>query len=186
MDILDDVGMIGSKLVSTPIGYCTRLHQTSGTSLLDSEVSSFRKLIEKLIYLTNTWPDITFVVQHLGQFVFSPTFARQQAASRILRYLKAFSDSDWAICIDTRKSITSFSVYFGSYLISWKSKKQSIVSQSSSEAKYRAIASATCELQWLTFLLQDFHVGFTQLVFVVLWELFPSSYCSKSCLPWKN
>lgn len=86
-------------------------------------------------------------MQHLGQFVFSPTFACQQAASRILRYLKAFSDSDWAVCIDTRKSITSFSVYFGSYLISWKSKKQSIVSQSSSEAKYRAIASATCELQ---------------------------------------
>ena len=53
-------------------------------------------------------------------------------------------------------------VYLGSSLVSWQSKKQSTVSRSSSEAEYRALASTTCELQWLTFLLHDFRVIFTQ------------------------
>jgi len=72
--------------------------------------------------------------------------------------LKAFSDYDWVGCVDTRKSITGFSVYLGSSLISWKSKKQVTVSRSSSEAEYRALASVTCEIQWLTYLLHDFDI----------------------------
>ena len=51
------------------------------------------------------------------------------------------------------QSIIGYSVYLGSSLISWKSKRQATVSRSSSEAKYHALASATCELQWLTHLL---------------------------------
>jgi hypothetical protein len=43
-------------------------------------------------------------------------------------------------------------------LVSWKSKKQSVVSGSSSEAEYRALAQATCEGQWLLYLLEDFQI----------------------------
>nr|KYP62850.1 Copia protein [Cajanus cajan] len=172
--------MIGSKPVSTPNDYTTKLHQHSGSPLCDSDASSYRRLIGRLIYLTNTRPDITYAVQNLSQFVAHPTTAHQQAASRILRYiksslgaglifpasntlqLKAFSDSDWAGCLDTRRSITGYAVYLGSSLISWKSKKQATVSRSSSKAEYRAMASVVCELQWLTYLLQDFRVSFIQ------------------------
>lgn len=181
LDILADSGMLGSRPNSTPMDYSTRLQASSGTPLSDaSSSSSYRRLVGRLIYLTNMQPDIAFAVQQLSQYMTNPTNAHHQAALRVLRYLKgtpgsglffsahgtsqlrAFSDSDWAGCRDTRRSITGFSVYFGSSLISWQSKKQSTVSPSSSEAEYWALASTTCEIQWLTYILQDFRVPFVQ------------------------
>jgi hypothetical protein len=43
-------------------------------------------------------------------------------------------------------------------LISWKAKKQQTISKSSSEAEYRALSTATCELLWLQYLLKDLQV----------------------------
>ena len=64
------------------------LHQSSGSLLSDSKISSYRRLIGRLIYLTNTRPDITFVVQHLSQFIASPTTAYYTTLYRILCYIK--------------------------------------------------------------------------------------------------
>ena len=66
LDLLTDTDMLHCKPVSTPFDYYTRLHQASGSMLSDSQISSYRCLIGRLIYLTNTRPDITFVVQHLS------------------------------------------------------------------------------------------------------------------------
>ena len=69
LDILTDTGMLGSKLVSTPSDYTTILHQHSSSPLSAEDASSYRRLIGRLIYLTNISPDITFFVQHVSQFV---------------------------------------------------------------------------------------------------------------------
>ena len=57
-----------------------------------------------------------------------------------------------------RRSISGFCVFLGDSLISWKSKKQGIVSRSSAKVGYRAMANVTCELIWLTTLLRDFSI----------------------------
>jgi hypothetical protein len=178
LELLDDTGFLGSKPATVPLDPHTKLSATDGVPFDDP--SGYRRLIGRLLYLTHTRPDISFAVQHLSQYVSNPLVPHYQAATRILRYLKScpakgilfssqsplqlhgFADSDWACCPNTRRSITGYCVLFGSSLISWKSKKQNTVSRSSTEAEYRALASLTCELQWLQYLFQDLHITFTQ------------------------
>ena len=69
--------------------------------------------------------------------------------------LKAYCDADWAGCPDTRKSLIGYYVFLGDALISWRLKKQTMVSRSSAEAEYRSMATTTCEVTWLLFLLRD-------------------------------
>jgi hypothetical protein len=65
-----------------------------------------------------------------------------------------YTDSDWGNSLNHR-STTGYCMLVGGNLVSWKSKKQSVVARLSAEAEYRAMASATCELIWLKHLLAD-------------------------------
>jgi len=107
----------------------------------------------------------------MNQFLSNITITHHNAALRTLKYLKGcpskglffpiissitlqgFSNTDWAGCLDRRRSISGQCFFLGHSLISWRTKEQIIVSRSSSEAEYRALAPAICELQWLFYLL---------------------------------
>ncbi|CAI8588356.1 unnamed protein product [Vicia faba] len=176
LELLEDAGLLAAKPFVIPFNPTAKLFVDDGPVLDDP--SLYRRLIGKLIYLTNSQSGISFVVQHLSQYVFNPRVPHYQAATQILRCLKfvlakvllfsttsklqlfGFADSDWARCPDTRKSIKGYCVMLWSSLLSWKSKKQHTVSRSSIEAEYRALAAVTCELQWLSFLFQDLLVHF--------------------------
>ena len=168
LDLLQDSGLLGSKPCSTPMDSDIRLHQDSGQEL--SDMSFYWRLVSRLLYLTTTCPNITFATQQLSQFMANPTHTHFQAERRALKYLKScpdkgllfhrdfpiqligFSEVDWGRCADTRRSITGYCFLIGQSLVSWKTKKQSTVSRSSSEVEGRAVTSSTYELQWLTYL----------------------------------
>jgi len=75
--------------------------------------------------------------------------------------LRAYSDVDHGSDPTDRKSVTEFCIFLGDSFIFWKSKKQSIVSQSSTEAEYRAMTSTTKEIVWLRWLLTNMGIFFS-------------------------
>lgn len=174
LNLLEDSGLLGCMPSSVPMDPTLHLTKTWGSPLLHP--TKYRELIGRLLYLTITLPDITFAVHQLSQFLSAPTDIHMQAAHKILRYVKnnlgqglmfsaqtnlclnAFADSDCATCKYTRRSVSGFCVFLETSLISWKSKKQTVVSRSSTEAEYRSLTLATCELIWLQQLLQDLHI----------------------------
>lgn len=72
--------------------------------------------------------------------------------------VSAFSDADWAGCVDDRRSTGGFAVFFGPNLVSWSAKKQPTVSRSSTEAEYKALANATAEIMWIQKLLTKLRI----------------------------
>lgn len=147
LELLASTGMLGCKPSSIPITPNTKLSKTDGDLLEDREM--YRSLVGRLMYLTITRPDITFAVNKLCQYSSAPRTAHLSAVYKVLQYikgsvgqglfyssdpdlrLKGFADADWCYCLDSRRSTTGFSMFLGSSLISWRSKKQPTVSRSS-------------------------------------------------------
>jgi hypothetical protein len=72
--------------------------------------------------------------------------------------LHAYSDSTWASDPTDRRSITGCCILPGSSPLAWKSKKQAVVSRSSTKAELRALAATTSDIVWLRWLLADFGI----------------------------
>ena len=133
----------------------------------------------------STRPDITFATNKCAQFTSRPNLSHWEAAKRIVRYLlntkeygvtykekgngvkgyahnlAGFTDTDFAGDANDRKSTTGWVFTFNGALISWASKKQSLVTRSSMEAELVAGSIASAEGVWLIRLGRDFRHDFT-------------------------
>jgi transposase InsO family protein len=136
----------------------------------------YGELVGCLLYIANhTRPDISTATGILSQYRACPTTAHMQEGLRILRYLKdtrlhalrlggggpvmeAYTDADYAGCLDTRHSRSGFLVKVMGGVVSWASKKQKTVSTSTVEAEFQAACLAIKEVVWLKGFLKELGV----------------------------
>ncbi|KAI3776447.1 hypothetical protein L1987_46232 [Smallanthus sonchifolius] len=146
LDILRDMGLEGCRPSAFPMEQGLKLDKGENDERVDA--GQYRRLVGRLLYLQATRPDIAYSVNLLSQFVADPRQPHFDAALRVVRYLKttlgqgillpkeggmhlvAYSDSDWMGCLFTRRSRTGYLLVFGGAPVSWRSKKQSVVSRS--------------------------------------------------------
>ena len=77
---------------------------------------------------------------------------------KVTNFFHSFDDADQAGNVVSCKSTSSYVFQIGTSTISWKSKLQSIVALSSTEAEYESLSNAIQEAVWLRVLLKD--IGF--------------------------
>ncbi|KAL4580201.1 hypothetical protein LXL04_016385 [Taraxacum kok-saghyz] len=170
-DLFERARLTDNRTTDTPIESNAKYSPTDGVPL--SDPSLYRTIVGSLVYLTVIRPDIAHADHVVSQFVTAPSSVHWGAVLRILRYLRGtqfrtlafpstsslelrvYSDANWDIDIYDRKSTAGYCVFLMDSLISWKSKKQDVVSRSSTKSEYRAMAIATCEVVWLRWLLAD-------------------------------
>jgi hypothetical protein len=148
-----------------------KLATDSGPPVRDP--TQFRSIVGALQYLTFTRPDIAYAVQQVCLHMHDSRESHLMAMKHILRYLRGmpdyrlllrrshstdlvvYTDADWAGCPDTRRLTSGYAVFLGDNLVSWSAKRQTVVSRSSVEAEYRAVANGVAEATWLHQLLLE-------------------------------
>lgn len=177
--VIIKAGMLGKKSCSTPCLPYAKLVKDDGP--LFEDVTHYRSIVGCLQYLTFSRPDIAYSVNTVCQFMQAPTETHYASVKRILKYLigtvnygltykpaptpielRAFSDADRAGDPNDRRSTTDFVIYLGNCPISWCSKKQHLVSRSSTEAEYRAMADTASEIFRWRHLLADISVSLVE------------------------
>jgi hypothetical protein len=116
-DVLDHAEMLNCKPASTPVDTKPKTYAAVGTPATDA--AFYRSIVGALQYLTLTRPDIAYAVNQVCLHMHSPCDVHWSLVKRILRYIRgtmshsihihsspstamvAYSDADWAGCLDT-------------------------------------------------------------------------------------
>jgi len=171
--------MSDAKSASTPADPSVRLCREGTRDNPQSEkvTAPNREIMGSLNYaMIGTRPDIAFAVGLLSRFSQDPRMPHYAAAKRILSYLKGTADvglllgkrqsekenrltchvdSSYADDFDTRRSTSGLLIMYNDAPVIWKSRLQSMVTHSTTEAEFIAASYACKEVQWLRQLLHE-------------------------------
>ena len=135
------------------------LHQCPKNELekKDMERFPYASAIGSLMYAqVCTRLNIAYIIGMLGRYLSNPGMDHWKKAKRVMRYLQrtkdymltyrrsshleivGYSDSDFAGCLDSRKSTSSYIFMLARGAISWKSVKQTLIASSTMEAEFIA------------------------------------------------
>lgn len=142
--------------------------------LCDADKQRYMQIVGSLQYVaTVTRPDISFAASSLARFLSCPTAHLMKCAEKVLRYLAGtkthkltysksdsptltgYSDADWANCEVTRKSTSGIIVYLNNAPVYWRSKRQPIVTMSTTEAELVALTELALQVKWLRNMLSE-------------------------------
>jgi hypothetical protein len=159
--------------VSTPMDPSLKLIPNESDPVLQLEYS---KVIGCLMYaMTSTRPDIAFAVGKLSRYTSNPSAVHWMALKRILKYLnktinyglkyskdisilEGYSDASWISNQEDYSSTSGWVFLLGGGAISWASKKQSCISDSTMASEFIALAAACKEADWLRNLILEIPV----------------------------
>jgi len=171
--VLDRFEMTDCRKRSTPmeIGYKPHMiHPELGEQPFDAR--TYQKAIGSILYATlGTRPDITYATSVLRRYAAQPSTRHWEAVKHLLQYLRGtseyklkiydpslghdsqsiscYADADLGGEADTSKSTSEIVVYALGTLVIWKSKKQSVVAQSTMHAEMIATAYGKVHIDWL-------------------------------------
>jgi len=173
-NIVKKFGLENSSHKRTPATTHLKLSKDENGVAVDQ--SLYKSMIESLIYLTKSRPDITFVVGVCGRYQAEPKMTDLVQVKRILKFINGttdygilyshsdnswligYCDADWAGSADDRKNTSRGCFFMGNNLVSWFGKKQNSVSLSTAEVEYIAAGSSCSQLVWMKQMLEEYDV----------------------------
>nr|GEX37514.1 hypothetical protein [Tanacetum cinerariifolium] len=145
MDLLIDVGLTAAKPNPSPLPTNLKLSLNKFVPL--SDPAAYRGLD---VYLQAAIHLLKYLKGSVSKGLFYPVQPRLKVTG--------FSNADWPSCLMTRKSLTSYCIFLGHSLVLLNTKKQATINRSSTKAKYRSMATTTCEILWVSFFLKDLRI----------------------------
>ncbi|GJR36974.1 retrovirus-related pol polyprotein from transposon TNT 1-94 [Tanacetum coccineum] len=141
LESLKKYGMESSDPVDTPMVEKSKLDEDTQGKVVDP--THYRGMIDTLVYLKASRPDLTFDDSSIA--------------------LTAYADTDCAGCQDTRRSTSGCMQLLGDRLVSWLSKRQKSVAISSIKAEYIAMSGCCAQILWMRSQLTDYGLGFNNI-----------------------
>jgi hypothetical protein len=78
--------------------------------------------------------------------------------TRYLDVLEGYSDANWILDVDEIKATSGYIFTIGGAVVSWRSRKLTILTKSTMEAELVALETTTSEVEWQRELLMDLPV----------------------------
>jgi hypothetical protein len=101
--------MLSCKSTSTPLSRSTKISVHVGDQLNPEDATRHHSIVSAPRYLTLTYPDISFAVNKVCQYLHSLTIVHWAAITRIVCFLKHTMDSAFLIRRSPSTMVSAFS-----------------------------------------------------------------------------